>query len=635
MCGIVGAYHLKGKQQFPESSLKKMLTALTHRGPDAEGFYFGDGYSTGVKRLQLRDPVGGVQPMQISGSVFSLNGELYSFHTDRNRLMSKGIPFQTRSDTEVFFQGLLVEDIHFLKNLDGQFALSLYRSETHSLFLARDPYGISPLFYTQTDEWFLFASECKAIFASGMVVSKINPIAIDHVLTRLAINPGESCFQNIYSLPPGSFMKITKQGIIHENFFRHTVSVPEPKNSFSTYFFSRSSDDKKQIDQLDEILSGSIQRRLEADAEIGLYLSGGIDSSILTAMVAKKTSKEKLDQLTAYSVQLGQVPQANDESLFARSTANNLGIRHLVLPVTPEDIIKNFPKAVFAAEMPVLDHANVCLLLLAKMVQADGKKAVLTGEGADEAFGGYPWNSMVSIKLFKLFSKFPHLFSSKQSLQKNSQFRNFTQYYLFSGLASVRNLFYSKKLKEEIQDTEANPFPVTTDAEWKKASLLQRSLVLDYQWLLAGHLLADKGDRVSMSASVEARYPFLDKHVFSFASQLSDRMKIRGFTNKWILRSVASRYLQPETAWRKKHLFRAEPVIHGNTRPKWVDQLLSPESILATGLFDPQLVSKHLHWRQKLSPFSLQSSFIQVGLSGVVSTQLLHHLFCNQSLCEL
>jgi asparagine synthase (glutamine-hydrolysing) len=631
MCGIVGAYHLKGKKQFPENILKKMLTVLTHRGPDAEGFYFGHGYSTGVRRLKLRDPAGGVQPMLTSGSVFSLNGELYSYHTDRNRLLSKGIQLKTRSDTEVFFQGLLSENTDFLKNLDGQFALSLYNTETHSLFLARDTFGISPLFYTQTDEWFIFASECKAILASGMFLPKINPVAIDHVLTQLALNPGESCFQNIHSLPPGSFIKITKQGFTLEHFFRHTIQPLEPNNREDKHCL----DDKKQIDQLDEILSNSIQRRLEADAEIGLYLSGGVDSSILAAMVAKKIPKNQLDQLTAYSVQLGKTPRSTDESLLAVSTAKYLGIRHLVLPVTPEDMIQNFPRAVFAAEMPVLDHANICLLLLARMVQADGKKAVLTGEGADEAFGGYPWNSIVSIKLLKLFFQVSKLFSSKQSLHKNLQFQNFTQYYLFSGLASIRNLFYSRQWKEEIQDTKSNPFPVTTDNQWKQASLLQRSLVLDYQWLLAGHLLIDKGDRVSMSASIEARYPFLDKRLFEFASQLSDNMKLRGFKNKWILRYLANRYLPTETAWRKKHLFRAEPVIHGKIRPKWVDQLLSPESILATGLFDPVLVSKHLHYRQNSNLFSLQSSFIQVGLSGVVSTQLLHHLFCNQSLCEL
>lgn len=616
MCGIVGAFDLRGDRIFPRELLNRMSAALSHRGPDAEGVLSEPGYAAAVKRLILRDPAGGAQPMFDGETSICLNGELFSFSKDRLRLSRAGLTFITASDTEVFLKGLQHEGLAFLVNADAQFALA-YR-KNRDLTLARDSSGIAPLFYAEVDGWILFASEVKAILKSGLITPALNHLAIDHMLTRLALAPGESCFLGIHALKPGHFFRASNGTVTSGAFVKATYDKAHA---------APSDNPARQIDRLDALLFDSVARRLEADAPVGLYLSGGVDSSLIAAM-ASRVGKS---QLTAYSVRLTSNPPEQDESSFAIATAARLGLRHQVLPIAPADLIQNFPQAVLAAEMPVLDHANVCLLLLARLVQSDGKKAILTGEGADEAFGGYPWHSFSGRFLRRFTDWIAYNVSSSLTRHTTRSFLGLNQYLLFAGLGSVRNLFYSKRFREEILDSRVESYQFQTKG---RSSRLQRSLAFDHEWLLAGHLLADKGDRVSMLSSIEARYPFLDRDLKQMAVGLPDSVKLRGCANKWILRKVAERYLPPAAAWRRKHLFRAEPVIHGAARPAWVNQLLSTESLRLTGLFDPELVRKQMELRE--NPGRLPGNpFRDVGLSGVVSSQLLYHLFCGGGLCDL
>lgn len=622
MCGIVGAFDLRGKRIFPRPLLSKMASTLQHRGPDEEGFHSTEGYAALVKRLILRDGPGGRQPMIDSGACLSLNGELFSFDADRRRLQAKGATFYTASDTEVFLKGLLREGHPFLAASDAQYALALYNAADHSLLLARDCFGVLPLYYAEAEGWLLYGSEAKAVLASGMLPARLNPNAVDHVMTMLALSPGESCFAGIHALGPGEALHVTAGPPAVRKSIQPRPAFTEPVS------FHRKN--REPIDALESHLLDSVARRLETETGPGLYLSGGVDSSLIASMAARILSGKKRADLTAYSIRLADGPA--DESAFAAVTAKQLGIRQKILAVSEQDIIEHFPAAVYAAEMPVLDHANIGLMLLARMVHKDGRKAVLTGEGADEAFGGYPWH-----RGNRLLRAAPGLlldwFSSSLNREKNRLWRGFHQHPLFAALGFVRTLFYTKGFQEQVRAAEPPLFEVLASRAQSGQSSLSRSLALDYEWLMAGHLLLDKGDRVSMSASVEARYPFLDRSTVSFAAALADPWKIHRFQNKWILRKVAERYLTPAAAWRRKHLFRAEPAIHGPLRPRWVDQLLTPDALRSTGLFDPVLVARHLEARQSPSRWP-KSSLIQVGLSGVVSTQLLYHLYCAP-LCDL
>ncbi|MCE9597093.1 MAG: asparagine synthase (glutamine-hydrolyzing) [Spirochaetia bacterium] len=619
MCGIAGAFDLRGSRTFPGDLLARMSAVLSRRGPDADGFISEPGYAATVRRLILRDAAGGKQPMRDNRGSICLNGELFSFARDRTRLEQMGVVFETRSDTEVFLKGLHHEGLSFLSNADGQFSFA-YR-DAHHLLLARDTSGITPLFFAEVEGWLLFASEVKGILASGMIRSALNNLAVDRILTLLASAPGESCFVGIHSLRPGQLLRTQGRTWTLSAFSdvrpesEEVISIREPG----------------QIDRLEGLLLDSVARRLEADVPVGLYLSGGVDSSLIAAM-ASRLSPQKL---TTYSIRLNNDSSKTDESDFAAMTAASHGLRHLVLTVTPGDLMNNFPNAVLAAEMPILDHANICLLMLAQLAREDGSRAVLSGEGADEAFAGYPWHAWSNPALRIPLEWMAHNVSSQLTRQTVQPFWGLNQYLLFSALASLRSHFYSKQFLEEVmENAPSNPWKSFTPSMQGSGSRLQKSLDFDREWLLAGHLLADKGDRVSMFSSVEARYPFLDPSIKRMSSRLADSWKMRDYSNKWILRKVAERYLSRETAWRKKHLFRTEPVIHGPGRPRWVDQLLSPESISHTGLFDPRLVQKHLAARQQ-PHFWPRNPFLEVGLSGVVSTQLLHHLFCGGGLCDL
>ncbi|MCB1177842.1 MAG: asparagine synthase C-terminal domain-containing protein, partial [Leptospiraceae bacterium] len=339
--------------------------------------------------------------------------------------------------------------------------------------------------------------------------------------------------------------------------------------------------------------------------------------------------------LTAYSIKLRNNYNQKDESNLASQTAKLLKIEHRVLNVSDQDIINNYVKAIYFSEIPILDHSNVSLMLLAEKVKEDGFQSVLTGEGADEAFGGYPWDYYFNFPGGKHLANLLSLFSNNFNRELNKEYKNYSQNILFSPLSSIRNLFYSKEYLEELKNKKKNYYPVTIDSNWSKVDKFQKSLQLDYEWLLAGHLLLDKGDRMAMSASIESRYPFLDPRLVKYTDSLYKDWKIKNFKNKWILRSLAEKYLPKETAWRKKHLFRVEPVIHGKSYPKWVEELLSPESIKITNLFDYKKVERLFKERLNPKTFSFNNSFIQVGLSGVISTQLLYHLFSDKSLCHL
>lgn len=626
MCGITGAYHLKENGQFSEAWIIEMTHSLMHRGPDSEGYFSIPNLSMGVRRLILRDSLGGMQPMRSDNSYFSFNGELFSYSVDRAKLIQENVQLKSDSDTEVFFQSLLHYGQNYLSKAKGQFAIALYHN--HSLLIARDRFGIIPLYYTIVNDYLIWASEVKSILKCKMIVPKLNPVAVDHVLTNLALGYNESCFENIHLLPPGHCLIATKGRTKLESYIDPNFTIQKNKSKILS-----TKNPEQSIQKLERVLLSSIEKRLESDFDVGLYLSGGVDSSLIAAMAAIITPVQKRKDLTAYSVQLVDHSDSKEESIYARETSKQLQIRQIIVSISEDDLIEHFAEAVAAAEIPILDHANICLLQLAKAVRLDNKKAVLTGEGADEAFGGYPWQTLAKEQFgtcltFNGLKKIINLFSTDLSIQKNQIYELFTQGIFFGILSNIRSLFYSNRFKQLLKNSSFSPFPIT-QIDSKNISTLSRSLALDYQWMLAGHLLIDKGDRVSMTASVEARYPFLDEDVVELASQLPDQWKLSSGQNKWILRKVAEKYLPKETAWRKKHLFRAEPVIHGQKKPLWINKLLSKESIETVGLFDFQLVQKYLQKRLNPSRFSVQDSLIQVGLTGVISTQLLYHLYCE------
>ncbi|MCB1179395.1 MAG: asparagine synthetase B, partial [Leptospiraceae bacterium] len=270
------------KRNFSKAIIKPMLDTLIHRGPDAEGFFEFPGYSCGARRLILRDKYGGNQPMVDSDFVLSLNGELFSYKEEYERFENLGINIKTKSDTELFLKGLKDEGEEFLKRIDAQFALGFYNQTEHSLMLARDEFGILPLFYTIVDGLLIYASEVKAILASGLVLFKLNPLAVDSFITGLAARPKESCFEGIHSLEPGHVLRGKGGRVKIEKLFKKNFN----KIEIGTQKF-RKEQIYEKINQLEEIFISSIIKRIDLDSKIALYLSGGVDSSLIAALTKK------------------------------------------------------------------------------------------------------------------------------------------------------------------------------------------------------------------------------------------------------------------------------------------------------------------------------------------------------------
>lgn len=645
MCGIFGAVDLEGERRFPPERLTAMGDAIAHRGPDDHGTYFEPGLALGARRLALVDPARGRQPVaDPSGRFVAVaNGELFRHREERERLEAHGARFRTRCDTEVWVHAVALEGEGYLPRARGQFAVALWDASERRLILARDRFGICPLYTARADGWLLFASEVKAFFASGLVRATLDPRAIDHVFACLCASPVRSAFAGVTPVPPGHRLAARAGAAVRGREGRAATDLARFAGiEFPARGQERRAGDARArdsvvtiVDDLERALEAAVARRLDADAPVATYLSGGVDSSLIVALA----SRLRPGNVTSFSVRLG--PElGRDESDLAAATARSLGASHVVVPVDPARVAGLFRDVVLAAEVPVLDHADAALLALSREVRARGFKATLTGEGADEAFAGYPWVTLLHRPGAGLLARAGAaalgalIGGGRARLAAAGAFGETGAGRLYALTSRVRAFLYAPAFWERLAD-----YAPAHDHAWDEARLarwhpLHRSLYADYECVLAGHLLADKGDRVAMASSVEPRFPFLDEEVVDLAASLHPSLKLRGGRDKWVLRQLAARLLPPDIAWRRKHMFRAEPVIHAPGRPAWVDELLSENSLRATALFDPAAVARVVA-RRDSDPVSPRASLLQGGLSGVVSTQLLSHLFCGGGLCSL
>jgi asparagine synthase (glutamine-hydrolysing) len=626
---------LKGTRLFPRERLTRMARALAHRGPDDEHLHLEPGLALATRRLSLVDPAGGRQPLaNESGDVWvACNGELFDYPEVREGLLARGHTLATRCDTEAWVHLYEEHGEETFSHARGQFAVALWDRTRRALLLGRDRVGICPLYYTEREGWLLWASEVKALLASGLVPARADARGLDHLFCFLAAPAFRSFFEGVRPVPPG-----------------HCLTVREGRVALRRYWdldFPDAGEERRVerpevlVDELEAVLSRAVARRLQADAPVGAYLSGGLDSTVALALAARVGGKAP----SAFTICLEGA--GLDERPHAELAARAVGAELTPVPMGPQSIADTFPALVAAAEGPVIDTADACLLRLAARVREQGHKAVLTGEGSDEAFAGYPWykshqvlswlerhgagagTRLMRRALFGLVgparAPLPPLLGEGRSAQED----------LYEPLSRARGLLYAESFWEKLGEGSLLDEVDLHHPRRHRWHPLHQSLYVEYKLLLAGHLLADKGDRVSMHSSVEARYPFLDEDVIAFAASLAPEYKLRGFTDKWLLRQLAARLVPGELARRPKAMFRAWPVFHGAHRPGWAAQLLTAESLRATGYFDAKAVAGALASVARLPAFAPRRYVLEAGLTGVVTTQLWHHLFLGGGLCEL
>lgn len=645
MCGIAGAFDLAGDREFPSARLRAMGQAIAHRGPDEEGSFIEPKIALHNRRLSIIDLEQGQQPVwnEDRSVVAVFNGEIFNHCELREELQRRGHTFRSQSDTEVLVHLWEEHGRSLVDHLEGQFALAIYDRRAQRLFLARDPFGICPLFLHRTDdEQLLFCSEVKGLLASGLLKARLDKRGVDHAFTFFAMGTRRTMFEKVESLPQGHGLLISKDGEFEEFCF-FDLDFPDQGCEVS-------GDPEKLAAEFGKRLERSVELRLRADVPVVSYLSGGVDSS-LVARLAGMQLAERDKRLETFTIQI-QNPRL-DETERALTTARLIGTDPVTLGVSREDIAAHYPPLITSAESPVIDTSSAAILLLAEEVHKHGYKVTLTGEGADEAMAGYPWHKYS--KLLRLVDRLgvadfwrrgfvahagqhrlPWRFYQER-WRRLGGYHSMADLYTFCGLSGIQ--LYSDGFLEDVHragldasaDVEA---PLEQMSRWHP---LNRSLYLGYKIMLSGLLMTHKGDRPALAHSVEARFPFLDRDLVRFCSTLDPALKLKGFSqDKFLLRQYAKRHLHPSVALRPKHIFRAayggsflEPV------PPYVQQLLSPESLDRTGLFDAERVTRAYrelaqpHWR--LGPHMIG----EVGLVGVVSTQLWHHLFVSGDLCEL
>jgi asparagine synthase (glutamine-hydrolysing) len=653
MSGIAGAIHLSGPEPLAPPVLTALAAALAHRGPDGEAFFDGDGVHLAERRWSIDgwhalrysegrdDLAGAARPSEYLKACHPAH------HADAHvifdgALLQTGEPFL--SDAEHLARLWQQHGERMLERLQGQFAFALWDARDQRLILARDRFGICPLHWTRQGDWLLFASEIKALIASGMVPVRPDRGGINHIFTFFGQPGPATCFEGVSALLPGRFLDIRtgSQG-------RRTIQERVYWDlDFPNRGEEESGDANTLTDRLDALLQNAVAKRLpDGGASTVCYLSGGVDSGIVTALTAKALGHAP----PAFSVRITDAQL--DESSLLQQTAAKVGCVPNLVAVGTAEVLAAYPRLVRATECPVIDTACAALLMLSEEVQRRGFKVAMTGEGADEWLASYPWYKLhkalgmldvipgvsVSSAVKRLFLRLSGAPQYPRAVVNRSRdaLGGPSPWLDMYGLYSLNKLrFFNPELRDYV--FQHNPYEdlaldLPRMARWHP---LHRAVYVGAKVQLPGLLLHAKGDRIAMSAGVQQRYIFLDDDVCAFLAGLHPRWKLKGFTDKYLLRLVAERHLPRDIAWRKKDLFRAPfEGFHVAQPPRYVEQLFSPESIRKAGYFDPQAVA---HFRQQVTtmrPGSAQRSGVEMGLAAVFSTQLWHHTFVDRTLCDL
>jgi len=639
MCGIAGIVKSRGGC-VDRDRLAAMVGMLEHRGPDDRGVYASKGTGLAHARLSIIDLEGGRQPMSIAGGQLwiTFNGEIFNYVELRDELIQKGHKFATRSDTEVILHLYQEEGESFVQRLNGQWAFAIWDAPRQKLFLSRDRLGVRPLFYTQTADSFLFASEIKALFACPEVASELDLRALDQIFTFWVTLPPRTAFKNVWQLPPGHSLVLDNGSIRIWEYWRIEYA---PENE-------RAEDCAKQrTEELLALMLDATRIRLRSDVPVGAYLSGGLDSTFITALTRMLVG----DRLRTFSVSFEDAEF--DESAYQKEASAFLHTQHSDVHCSCEDIARVFPEVIWHAEQPILRTAPAPLYMLAKLVRDSGFKVVLTGEGADETMGGYDifkeakirrfWARRPESNLRPLLLKRLYPYMDAIQRQPAAYLKKFFHVApddlaspLFSHLprwelTAKLKMFLSEavraetELTEELLDIEKALPPAY--GSWDP---FNQAEYLEAMYLLPGYILSSQGDRMAMAHSVEGRYPFLDHRVVEFAAKLPPNLKMKVLDQKHLLKQAASGLIPASIQKRYKQPYRApDGKSFFASKCSYVQDMMSPEKIKGNGVFNPGAVAALV---AKFESGSVAGVKDDMALVGILSTQIVLEQFVHRHL---
>lgn len=637
MCGIAGILATGTARPPGQRELEAMIGAVHHRGPDGYGYLVDGAAGLAHARLSIIDLATGDQPIfnEDRSVAVVFNGEIFNYIELRAALQARGHRFTTTSDTEVIVHLYEERGERFVDELNGQFAIALWDAPRRRLVLARDRVGIRPLYYAWHGGRLVFGSEVKSILAEGGIAARLDPRALVETFSYWSPLPGRSAFQDIASLKPGHVMVVEADGSARTtcywdwNFDRvDDASVPL----------------EARVDELRALLEDAVRLQLRADVPVGTYLSGGLDSSAVTAVASRLLG----GTVRAFSLTFEDAEF--DESGFQTQLADALGIDRTQQRCGKHDIASAFATAVRHVETPIVRTAAVPLMLLSRHVRESGYKVVLTGEGADEVFAGYDLFREARIRRWvgahpqsawrgRLFERlYPYLANSP------TRGRALTQQFFAGDAADPRRGAYAhipriratqRALQFLSADLRAETAGFDAAAELDAAlpglkpdwPALGRDQYVEAHTLMSGYLLVAQGDRVAMASSIEGRFPFLDHRVIEFACRLRPSAKLFGLREKHILKRAVAPWVPASIVDRTKQPYRApdsQSFFAGGRSADIVADLLSPERIRRAGYFDADAVGRLVDKCRagRAIGFGDNMAFV-----GVLSTMALHDAF--------
>ena len=634
MCGICGIVSDSGPPDL--ALLRRMMGRLGHRGPDGAGYYRDRRAALGHTRLAIIDTSGGAQPLcNEDGTVWvTYNGEIFNYVELAEELRHLGHAFRTSSDTEVIVHAWEEWGEACFPRFNGQWAMALWDRRAERLVLSRDRLGVRPLYYARLPAGLMFASEVKSIFADPSVQRSFDPAGLDQTFTYWSAVAPRTVFQGIEQLEPGHYAVLDSGGFRKARYW--SITFPERGRE-------PTADARENAVALRErIIEAARLRFLRSDVPVGAYLSGGLDSAVIAAVIARYTDAP----LHTFSLRFSG--SEFDEGLYQKKMSAVLGTQHQDIVVSPPDIAEVFPEVVWHAETPILRAAPAPLFLLSKLVRENGYKVVVTGEGADEVLAGYDLFREARVRLF--WSRDPGSVKRARaaellypwmarSLGRTPAFtRSFFGRHLDSADPALSHRprwdstsVIKSMLTGETQDRiggGAEDVVAAMPAGCEDWDPLSRGQWLEMVTLLPGYILASQGDRMLMANSVEGRFPFLDRDVVDFACALPARHKLFGLEEKYLLKRAFADLVPDDVIHRPKQPYRAPDAasFFAAGSPAWFGEVTSKRAVHAAGVFEPSVVAGLLAKCRRTGGENM-SNTDNMRVLAIVSTQLTHEIF--------
>ena len=565
MCGIAGIIHNFSNSEEAKNKISKMINIIDHRGPDETSAVIGKNFCVATARLAIEKVKEGYQPVLSESKkyILSFNGEIFNY----KEIISKYSFSRNKINSEAKLLVKLFETkgVDFVNEIKGQFAISIYDVHNDKLYLFRDRFGIRPIYYKHKNRTFLYSSEIKSIVAVGETTPKTSLKSIASTSLFWSNIGGITSFEDIYQIPPGNYLIFSKGTFKIKKYWENPIYTENSKDIANKDF---------KYDNFFSLIKESVKRQIHGEVGFSSYLSGGIDSSVISYLLTQ-IQKSPID---TFSVEFEN--KEYDESEAQQNVKNTINSNHFSLKISNKDISNNFEKAINHSECHLFRTAPVPMYLLAKYVKEKGHKVVFTGEGADEILLGYDLFGETKIRNF--WSKFPSSKRRPELLKKlyyylpqfkNSRYFEITKEFYKKNLMNNKKNFYShqtrwdqyfmiksffniddkKYEKEMLENDLLNLMP----ENFKNLSLIRKAQIVEIDTLLSGYLLSSQGDRMSMAHGVEGRYPYLDDIFADELAKISSKIKSPGLKLKNILRQAFIKYLPKSVISRPKFAYQA------------------------------------------------------------------------------